>query len=105
MSKPSVNEHIDRGEELVSLLSFTLVEPKPRHAHCRAQLPGFCLLRLRPESACSKYACAFAGSAVNDSGAISPAVRWTSASHNPSRLVLYRFDHLANAARGVMESG
>jgi hypothetical protein len=36
---------VDRSEKLASLLPFTLIAPEPRHAHCRAQFPGLCLLR------------------------------------------------------------
>src|SRR6185295_12338392 len=35
---------IDRGEKIVSLLSFALIVPQPRHAHSRTQFPRLCLL-------------------------------------------------------------
>ena len=38
---------VDRSEKIVGLLPFSLIAPKPRHAHRRAQFPGLCLLRTR----------------------------------------------------------
>jgi hypothetical protein len=40
----------DRGnrgyrEKIVGLVALALIVSKPRQAHCRAQLPGLCLLR------------------------------------------------------------
>jgi hypothetical protein len=34
----------DRSEKLARLILLALVAPKPRHAHCDAQFPGFCFL-------------------------------------------------------------
>src|SRR5262249_23041156 len=42
-SEPAVN----RSQQFVSLLRLALIVPEPRHAHCRAQLPGFGLLLTR----------------------------------------------------------
>ena len=42
VSKPSVNIH--RSEKIASLLPLALIAPEPRHAHCGAEFPGFCLL-------------------------------------------------------------
>src|SRR5215467_9516033 len=36
---------IGRGEKIVGLLSYTLITPQPRHAHCRAQFQRHCVLR------------------------------------------------------------
>jgi hypothetical protein len=38
---------INRSEQFASLLCLPLVAPKPRHAHCRAEFPGLCLLLSR----------------------------------------------------------
>src|SRR5262245_43265373 len=35
---------VDRSKQFASLLNLALITPEPRHAHRRAQLPGFCLL-------------------------------------------------------------
>jgi hypothetical protein len=46
---------VDRREKLASLIPLTLVAPEPRHAHCGARFPRFCLLRARNLSARLKY--------------------------------------------------
>ena len=43
---------VDRSEQFARLLPLALVAPEPRHAHRRAQLPGFCLLLTR-DSKCA----------------------------------------------------
>ena len=35
---------VDRSEKLAGLIPLALIAPEPRHAHCGAQFPGFCLL-------------------------------------------------------------
>ena len=35
---------VDRRQQFARLLHLALVAPEPRHAHRRAQFPGFCLL-------------------------------------------------------------
>jgi len=44
VSKPSVNQTVNRSEQFARLLRLPLVAPEPRHAHCCAELPGLCLL-------------------------------------------------------------
>ena len=38
---------VDRSEQIAGLLPLALIAPEPRHAHCRAQFPGLCLLLTR----------------------------------------------------------
>ena len=35
---------VDRSEKFAGLIPLALIAPEPRHAHRRAQFPGFCLL-------------------------------------------------------------
>jgi hypothetical protein len=35
---------VNWSKQFVRLLRFALVTPEPRHAHCRAEFPGLCLL-------------------------------------------------------------
>ena len=46
---------VDRSEQIAGLIPLTLVAPEPRHAHCGARFPRFCLLRARNLSARLKY--------------------------------------------------
>src|SRR5690349_16890082 len=41
LDKPAV----DRGEKVSGLIALPSLAPQPRHAYCRAQFPGFRLLR------------------------------------------------------------
>ena len=54
-------------------------------------------------SARSKYASAFAASGSGDLSAISPAMRWTSASHHVSLVVSTVVHRFANAAPSFIE--
>src|ERR1019366_3268771 len=38
---------VDRSEKIAGLIPLALTAPQPRHAHRRAQFPGFCLLLTR----------------------------------------------------------
>src|ERR1700730_14181797 len=38
---------VDWSEQIASLIALPLIAPQPRHAHRRAELPGFGLLRAR----------------------------------------------------------
>ena len=38
---------VNRSQQFARLLHLALVAPEPRHAHCRAQFPGFRLLLAR----------------------------------------------------------
>ena len=43
LGEPAVN----RSEKLARLVPLALIAPEPRHAHRRAEFPGFCLLLTR----------------------------------------------------------
>ena len=45
---------VDRSEQIVGLLPFTLIALEPRHAHCGAEFPGFGLLRTHSGVAASE---------------------------------------------------
>jgi hypothetical protein len=45
--EPFTEPTIDRSEKLASVLPLALIAPEPRHAHRRAQFPGFGLLLTR----------------------------------------------------------
>ena len=44
VSKPSVNHPYTGAKRSAGLVPLALIAPEARHAYCRAQLPGFCLL-------------------------------------------------------------
>src|SRR5215471_17167191 len=45
--KPFGEPAEDRSEKLARLIALALIAPEPRHAHCGAKFPGFCLLPAR----------------------------------------------------------
>jgi hypothetical protein len=85
--EPFSEPHVDWGEQFPSLLRLALVAPETRHAHGRTQLPGFCLLRTRNRECALEIRFCFGHIRWwRDLSAISPAMRWNSASHHPTLL-------------------
>ena len=64
MSKPSVNQRVDRGQQVAGLVALALVAPEPREAGGGAQLEGLRLLRARDVDGVVEEASASAGLAA-----------------------------------------
>jgi hypothetical protein len=86
-------------------MALALIAPKPRHAHCRAQFPRLCLLLAHDRERTLKIGLRFRGVRTGDISAISPAVRWTSASNHLSFVCSHRRHRFANAAPGAQPDG